>query len=193
MRLPPPHDLLILALWVLWAIYWGIAAIGTKAVLWREGWRSRLFYMAPVAVGIVLVSSRRLMPAWLGAPLIAPAAPGLYGAGVTLALCGFAIAIWARRRLGGNWSGLVTLKRDHELVRSGPYRFVRHPIYTGLLLAVIGTELAANQRRGIAIVALILFGITRKIRIEERLMDETFGAQYAAYRAEVRALVPGIW
>jgi protein-S-isoprenylcysteine O-methyltransferase Ste14 len=92
--------------------------------------------------------------------------------------------------LGRNWSAAVTLKHAHELIRSGPYARVRHPIYTGLLLAFLGSAIACGEPRALLGVAIILFAFVRKLRIEETLMRATFPAEYARYRAEVPALLP---
>ena len=92
--------------------------------------------------------------------------------------------------LGRNWSGVVTVKQDHELIRSGPYRYVRHPIYTGLLIAFAGSAIARGEWRGILALAIVFAALWRKLRLEERWMIETFGDAYLRYRAEVRALIP---
>ena len=103
---------------------------------------------------------------------------------------GLGISIWARRVLGRNWSGIVTVKQDHELIRTGPYRYVRHPIYTGLLLAILGTALIFGEWRGLIAFVIFTAAIMLKVRTEERFMDESFPEQYARYRAEVPALLP---
>ena len=90
-----------------------------------------------------------------------------------------------RAWLGRNWSAEVTVKHDHELVRSGPYALVRHPIYTGLLLALIGTALGVGNGRALIGLVLIVAALLRKVAIEERFMSEQFGDAYARYRAEV--------
>ena len=105
---------------------------------------------------------------------------------------GLGFAVWARRCLGRNWSGIVTVKQGHELIRSGPYALVRHPIYTGLLLAILGTASAIGEWRGLIAFVLITAGFVLKLRIEEDFISETFGEQYARYRAEVPALIPFI-
>jgi protein-S-isoprenylcysteine O-methyltransferase Ste14 len=92
--------------------------------------------------------------------------------------------------LGRNWSATVTVKDQHELIRRGPYRFVRHPIYTGMLLAFLGTAIAQDQWRSLLAFVLVWLALWRKWRLEERFMQETFGEQYAAYRREVPAVVP---
>ena len=87
----------------------------------------------------------------------------------------------------------VTLKQDHELIRGGPYRWVRHPIYTGLLLALMGSAIAMNEWRGLIGVALITLALLRKIVVEERFLTEQFGDDYRRFRAAVPALIPRPW
>jgi protein-S-isoprenylcysteine O-methyltransferase Ste14 len=94
--------------------------------------------------------------------------------------------------LGTNWSGTVTIKQDHELITGGPYRFVRHPIYSGLLLAFIGTALARGEWRGVLAVALTFVAFWRKLRIEEQWMRQQFGVAYEEYARRVAALAPHI-
>ena len=102
------------------------------------------------------------------------------------------MAIWARVALGRNWSGTVTIKQYHQLIRTGPYSVVRHPIYSGLLLALLGTALAVGETRGlVALAGAFLMGIF-KARTEERFMIEQFGSQYEDYRKRTKALVPFI-
>jgi protein-S-isoprenylcysteine O-methyltransferase Ste14 len=114
--------------------------------------------------------------------------PFWVGAAVTAA--GLLFAVWARRHIGRNWSGIVTLKKDHELVTSGPYALVRHPIYTGLVLAFAGSAVARAEWRGVLAVVIVLWALWRKLRVEERWMREQFGDAYEAYRRRVSALIP---
>jgi len=100
--------------------------------------------------------------------------------------------VWARIYLGRNWSGVAALKADHEPVTSGPYGLVRHPIYSGLALAFIGTALALGQWRGVLAVVLMLIAIWHRVAVEERLMRQQFGAAYDAYVRCVRAWLPRI-
>jgi protein-S-isoprenylcysteine O-methyltransferase Ste14 len=101
-----------------------------------------------------------------------------------------AFAVWARRHIGSNWSGTVTVKTDHVLVRTGPYGWARHPIYTGLLTAILGTAIARGDLRGLLGVVLCTIAFVIKLRIEERWMREVFGEEYRRYSKEVPALVP---
>jgi len=185
------HQYAISLLWLAWLIYWCIAAIGAKATRRREGIASRLSHIVPLALGIVLLSVRTPV-AWLDARVL-PRAAGWFWLGLCLVVLGIAVSVAARVWLGGNWSGTVTLKQDHELIRTGPYRWVRHPIYTGLLLAVLGSAIALGEWRGAVGLALIAAALLRRIAIEERFLIQQFGAGYLGYRAEVAALVPMPW
>jgi len=106
---------------------------------------------------------------------------------------GFGFAIWARVHIGRNWSAGINLKQDHTLIRTGPYALVRHPIYSGLLLVVLGKALGQGKVAGLLAFAILLIEWKRKSLIEERLMAETFGEEYERYRAEVKGLVPAVW
>ncbi len=112
------------------------------------------------------------------------------GAAVTTA--GLAFAVWARAYLGSNWSRSVTIKQDHQLIVSGPYAFVRHPIYTGILTGFLGTAIALAQVRGVIVLVMIGLVLWAKLRMEERWMRSQFGATYETYSNRVAALVPFI-
>jgi protein-S-isoprenylcysteine O-methyltransferase Ste14 len=112
------------------------------------------------------------------------------GAAITVA--GILFAVWARRHIGANWSRFVTIKQDHELITTGPYALVRHPIYTGLLTAFLGTAIATTQLRGLIAFALIAISLLYKLRLEEQWMRAQFGDTYADYSRRVAALVPFI-
>ena len=110
-----------------------------------------------------------------------------------LATLGFAFTWWARIHLGRFWSAAVTLKADHTLIRSGPYAITRHPIYTGLLLAVLATALARGSLSGLLGFGLILLGLVLKLRQEEQFLNTQFGSAYDAYKKDVPALIPRLW
>jgi protein-S-isoprenylcysteine O-methyltransferase len=113
--------------------------------------------------------------------------------GVILTFGGAALAIWARYILGGNWSASVTVKRDHALICTGPYAIVRHPIYTGLLLASLGAAIAFADLKGFLAPPLLAFAWRRKSLIEEEFMRSEFGDEYTAYAAHVKSLIPFVW
>jgi protein-S-isoprenylcysteine O-methyltransferase Ste14 len=114
--------------------------------------------------------------------------------GVVLVLSGVGFAIWARLVLGHNWSGmLMTVREGQHLVQSGPYAIVRHPIYTGLFAAILGTALTIGTLASWLAVAAGLAGILIRVEVEERLMAAEFGAAHAAYRTRTRKLIPFVW
>ena len=137
------------------------------------------------------MASGGLRGTWLATQLL-PYSLAQYWIGAAVATAGLAFSVWARVHLGKFWSGNVTLKPGHRLIRSGPYALVRHPIYTGILLAMLGTALALDQFRGVLALVIATQAFVRKLRIEEHWLTEELGSEYVQYRREVKALVPGI-
>jgi protein-S-isoprenylcysteine O-methyltransferase Ste14 len=182
------HDL-IPSPWLIWLTGWAIASRHTKPVLRTEGIASRFLHLVPLCLGIALLMFRRAGGPWL-AIRIFPQTVWSFWIGTALIVLGLGCAAWARIHIAGNWSGTVTLKQDHSLTRSGPYRLVRHPIYTGLLIAILGSAIAEAEWRCLVALALITGSFLRKIAIEERFLTARFGDAYARYRAEVPALFP---
>jgi protein-S-isoprenylcysteine O-methyltransferase Ste14 len=178
---------MLAVLWVGWLIYWTVASSGVKPTARTTGWQNQIAYSAPLWAAAILLVNRHLGP--LSARFL-PERFWLEAAGVILTAAGLGFAIWARRHLGTNWSGEVTVKRDHELIRSGPYALARHPIYTGLALAFAGTAVAIGEWRGLLALALAVASFWYKLRIEERVMRETFGSAYDDYARDVKALIP---
>jgi protein-S-isoprenylcysteine O-methyltransferase Ste14 len=124
-------ELLIPALWIGWLLYWWIAARGAKAVQRRESALSRTLHTVPLALAAWLLAASRVPIALLNLP-VAPRSLALYAAGVIVTAVGLAFSVWARVHIAGNWSATVTIKKDHALVRDGPDRYVRHPIYRSI-------------------------------------------------------------
>ena len=183
------HAGLFPALWLAWAVYWVVQSRGNKASRRIESPASRLAHAIPLLIAALLLW-RPTLPGGFLCGRILPATPATFFTGAALTAFGLALSVWARVHLGRNWSGVVTLKEDHELVRSGPYAWVRHPIYTGLLLAFVGSAIARGEWRGVLAVALVVAALWRKLELEERWMIETFGAAYLSYRIDVPALIP---
>ncbi len=183
---------LILSLWLLLLAVWLAGAFTAKRIARRQSAGSRAVQMLLVVSAYVLLFDSDTAIGWLGRRFAKPGV-GTAWTGAALTAAGVAIAIWARAILGGNWSAAVTVKNDHEFVERGPYRLVRHPIYSGFSLAAVGTALAIGQLRGVVAVGLMLLGWRLKWPIEERFMVEEFGDRYREYRKRVRALIPGIW
>jgi protein-S-isoprenylcysteine O-methyltransferase Ste14 len=165
------------------------AARGVKQTERQESRASRLTYHVPLIAGGVLLA----FPNILGTALEGAFVP--HGAfwrwlGTLMVATGLGFAVLARVWLAGNWSATVTVKQAHELIRSGPYALVRHPIYTGMLFALAGTAVWLGNWRALIGFALIAGAFVHKLRIEEKFMAEQFGDDYARYRAQVAALIP---
>jgi len=176
------------ALWIGFYILWLLWATRIKQTERRERGFTYFLHRLLVAAGFVLIFLD-LPVNWFHRRLL-PGTPWLPVLGVAIAVGGFAFAIWARSHIGRNWSSAVTAKVQHELIRSGPYRWVRHPIYSGLLLAILGTVLVQNQVRGLVALVLVYAGWKIKSRLEEQMMVSTFGDQYMAYAKSTGALFP---
>jgi protein-S-isoprenylcysteine O-methyltransferase Ste14 len=179
-------------LWGLWVATWLLAAWWSARTVARESPGSRLLYTLLMGSGSVLLFFRPDRFGPLGR-LVLPHTLGIAWVGVALTAVGLGFTVWARIQLGRFWSGTVTLKEGHELVRSGPYAVTRHPIYTGLLLALIGSAMARGTLGGLLGLALLTFGIVVKVRLEEGILLRHFGDAYQSYRAQVPTLIPRPW
>jgi len=177
------------ALWIAWATYWWVLARDVKATQRHEPLAARLIYTVPLMLAILLYFANRISLPILGERFL-PSAPWQFWIGLLFTAAGLLFSVWARRHLGRNWSGTVTIKKDHELIMTGPYAMVRHPIYTGLLLAFVGATIARGEWRAILALILCTGSFWWKLRREERWMRETFGDEYRAYSQRVAALVP---
>jgi protein-S-isoprenylcysteine O-methyltransferase Ste14 len=186
------HRWLFPAVWMAWAFYWWLTSSDVKETTRREPVLSRVLHLGPMLVGAAILWSPNLPLAGLNERFM-PWAAWAYWAGLAVTVGGLAFAVWARRHIGRNWSAIVALKQDHELVTGGPYALVRHPIYTGLLFGFLGSAIALGQWRGLLAVAIVYLALLRKYKLEERWMRERFGVAYDAYRARVKALVPFIF
>jgi len=189
-RDPQFYRHLILWAWCAWALYWLIASIGNKATQRREPLGSRLAHVLPLLIGGVLLGVRELPWAAVLGTRLWPRSFLIYCVGFAILIAGLAFAVWARVHLGRNWSGSVTVKAGHELIRSGPYACVRHPIYTGLITAVLGTAIISGTLRAALGLVIITLSLVRKLRTEEAFMRDTFPGEYQRYCAQVPALIP---
>ncbi|MGO9934918.1 MAG: methyltransferase family protein [Steroidobacteraceae bacterium] len=185
------YNFLFAGMWLAWAIYWLALSVRVKPTARQESVFSRLSYVLPLLVAGVLVFAPRLSIPVLDARFLPVAGWRVWvGIGAALNLAGLLFTVWARTHLGRNWSGVVTVKEGHELVMSGPYRWVRHPIYTGLVLAFAGLAIARGEWRGVVALLIVTGAFWRKLRIEEQWMLEQFGDQYRNYSQRVAALIP---
>jgi protein-S-isoprenylcysteine O-methyltransferase Ste14 len=175
--------------WIAFLIYWQVKAINTKTTQRLEPLFSRILRVLVFLIAIVLLSIPRIPLPWLYVQLWPSGyLPFWLGAAVTVA--GLLFAVWAREHLGSNWSRSVTIKEGHELITTGPYAVVRHPIYTVILAGFFGVAIAISQVRGFIVFILIFLVFWAKFRMEEEWMRSQFGEIYAAYSRQTAALVP---
>jgi protein-S-isoprenylcysteine O-methyltransferase Ste14 len=183
-------DFIIVGCWIFFFGYWLVSALHGKKIVERQSIASALAHRIPVGIGWFLLLFRGL-----GTPLdnrVIPRTDLTLVAGTTVCVLGLLVTIWARRTLAGNWSSDVTFKQDHELVRAGPYRFVRHPIYTGLLVMALGTAIEIGRLRCWIGLAVVGVGFWIKLKQEERLLRRHFPDEYPVYERQVKALVPWV-
>ena len=183
-------------IYILWIVFffcwwaWGLKAKRAKRRQSITSYLSQSVLLIPVFWLLLWpifpdeILGWRTLPASVVTPYVA----------IAFMLAGFGLAIRARRHLGGNWSAIVTVKRDHELVRAGPYAVVRHPIYSGFSLSALGLAFLNNgDVRSIVAICLVLLGWRRKFQLEEKFMQEEFGDEYLEYKRHVKALIPFVW
>jgi protein-S-isoprenylcysteine O-methyltransferase Ste14 len=177
-----------IALYFFFGLYWVIAARNTAAAKSSEARASFLLHQVLLNVSLMLLFVRipGLKGRWL------PVSPFLAPVGIAIQAGSTILAIWARRHLGRNWSAAITAKVDHQLIRSGPYRFVRHPIYTAMFGMYVGIALASGEWHALVGVIMLAVAYWRKIRLEERNLRTVFGSEYDAYRRDSWALIPGL-
>lgn len=177
--------------WLTLGVYWLIGMAGTKKVAVDENSGLRVLRLAFIAALFVLLGTDWLRIGPLGWRFV-PLDSAITWVGVLITGAGVALAIWARWRLGRNWSDKVVLKVDHELIRSGPYRYLRHPIYTGILVALAGTALVIGEWRGV--VAVILMGTNYYIKAtrEEKILAANFGEAFAEHKKRTGFFLPGM-
>jgi protein-S-isoprenylcysteine O-methyltransferase Ste14 len=181
---------IVMVLWMAWLVYWLISAANAKPAVRHESNWSRASYIIPIVIASILLSIPPIPRGEFLFSRFLPPGIDAYWPGVILIVAGLAFTVWARRRLGRNWSGTVQVKKDHQLISDGPYRFVRHPIYTGILVAFLGTAVVVGHWGGILAVLIAFGSFWRKLTLEERFMRETFGSVYEEYRGRTAALIP---
>lgn len=178
-------------LWLGIFVIWAISGLAVKRTVGShaEG-RSRAALWVVMLAWFLLLNPRiGGPPAWR----FVPASQPVLLAGLALTIAGLGLSLWARFYLGRNWSGLVEIKEDHQLMRAGPYSIVRHPIYSGFLFATLGTALVYGEIRGLVSCVLILAAWGYKSRLEEAALAAQFGAEYEQYRKRVKGMIPFVW
>ena len=176
-----------LVLWVIFGLYWGIAGLNSAPTRSSESWVSTYFHQFLLCAAFLLLILR---VSGLNGWFLPPRLHFVVAVGAVVQAGFILLAVWARRHLGRNWSAEVRIAVDHELVRTGPYRFLRHPIYTAMLGMFLGTAIASSQYHALIGLALLLVAYLRKTRLEDQILAQTFGADYDAYRRHTWALVP---
>jgi protein-S-isoprenylcysteine O-methyltransferase Ste14 len=175
--------------WLIFLLYWLLASLRVNKIERREPAGEKFLRIAVSFAAFVLLYNdgprfgafnRRFLPEryWT------------FALGAALTWAGVAFAIWARYHIGRYWSASVALKAGHELIRTGPYARIRHPIYTGILLAVAGSALAIGRYRGLVAFALILCGFIWKSKREEALLSGQFGAAFEEHRRHTGFFLP---
>lgn len=181
----------VTVLWGVWGAGWLLAARSAAPAVSRDSRPWGAVHLILLAAGLLVVIPRA--PSGFLGHALAPAGPGGRWLGAGLTALGLGFAAWARAHLGRFWSSAVALKEGHVLVRTGPYRMTRHPIYTGLIAAAAGTALVRGTAGAALGAALLALGLVLKLRREERLLLRHFGPAYETYRREVPCLVPHLW
>lgn len=178
-------------LWSVMIVFWLLTAIGQKRAIFRESMgNSATFRIGSIVAALLMFSG------WAAVGVLAwrvtPQSETMQWLALFIGVAGFALAFWARILLGGEWSAQVTLKQDHRLIVAGPYAVVRHPIYSGLLLAMLGTAMAGGELRMYLATAVFFAAFWSKSRLEERLLVRAMGSRYVEYQRHTFALIPGL-
>ena len=183
----------IIICWAIFLIYFLASAFFTKRAIERRGWRVRVLFAAILACGFVLIRyaivSEAAFSVGVGG-LMWPRSFILNLIADTVTLIGLMVVLWARTVLGGNWSVNPEFKEKHELITRGPYHYVRHPIYSGILLMLLGFIIAYGRVLALLIFAIFFVGILVRSRQEEKLLAKHFPKEYPEYKARVKALIP---
>jgi len=174
--------------WLTLAAVWSIRALGVKKALRRESSVSRLYHLLFMTAVFALLFRHDFRIGRLGLRIITSAEAAY--AGLVVTVLGAAFAIWARWTVGQNWSATVAVKEDHSFVDCGPYRIVRHPIYAGILLAMLGTALVYGEAGCFLAVSLAFVAWWLKARMEEEFMTQQFGEDYRRYQRNVGQFIP---
>jgi protein-S-isoprenylcysteine O-methyltransferase Ste14 len=175
--------------WWAFAAYWTVSALWVRKTKVIEPFLPRMIHFSVGTIALLMLAFRGFLPGPMTWQLW-PQNAFTFWTGAAVMLAGLGFAVWARIHLGRFWSGAITLKEGHRLIRSGPYQFVRNPIYTGILTGVAGTAIALGQVCGLVALAILFADYSWKIHREERLLAGEFGEEYAAYCRSVPALVP---
>jgi len=166
-----------------------VGALKTRATRERESAASRIAILLIEVTGYGLIFSPSAGIGFLGTRFI-PRTMVSAIVGVVLTWSGIGLAIWARYHLAEYWSARITIKEDHQLIRTGPYAHLRHPIYSGLVLATIGSTVVIDEWRCVFGVCLVLTGYCLKARKEETMLSQQFGDAFREHQKHTGFLIP---
>ncbi len=176
--------------WIVLVVYWAAAAVRTRRAEKTESAGSRYSLMALLSTGYGLIFlNEKISIGVLHQPIVTPNAPSAI-TGVVLTWLGIGLALWARWHLAENWSARITIKQGHELIQTGPYARLRHPIYSGLDLATIGTVLVINRWGGVVGTAVVIVAYWIKARKEEAMLSARFGEAFQEHCRRTGFLFP---
>jgi len=175
--------------WAAWAILWAAMAFFSKSNKRRESPGQRLQHVIPAMLGFLLLFREGVGSPWFTRAIF-PDDPVLMLVCVALTMLGLLFSVWARLALGSNWSGTVTIKANHQLIRRGPYRFIRHPIYTGMLTALLTTAITQRLVSGVLGFAVVYFALYRKALREESFLSQEFGDAFAEHQRHTGMFLP---
>lgn len=178
-----------LSCWTIFYIYWLVSAFVTKRTAAREPVSESVIYRIPLVAAVVILVWAWRMPEPMSARVIRPSF-GVSLLAMALSLTGLCTCVWARAVLGRNWSSRVVVKVEHELVHAGPYRYVRHPIYTGMILMFSANVILGGRVGAILALFLFVYGFVLKLRREECTMTKQFPSAYPEYVKRTKLLVP---
>jgi protein-S-isoprenylcysteine O-methyltransferase Ste14 len=178
-------------IWTVLCLYWILSALRIKPVKSRESLGQRLSYVLPLALGLTLLFNPRAHYSWLGIRFALDTI-AVAVAGILLTAEGVALAMWARLVLGKNWSAAVIIRKNQELIRMGPYRITRHPIYTGMLLGLLGTAVVVDEVRSLLALVILGLGFYLNARKEEVFLLREFGAGFEAHAKHNGMFLPRV-
>ncbi len=179
-------------MWFAITIYWIISALFVKKTVKRQPAQERMVYIICVLVAFCLLFENYISFTFLYHPVLFQSEIWKM-AGLLTCAAGLIFALTARIYLGENWSGTITIKKNHQLIQSGPYRITRNPIYTGFLIAFAGCAITLGQLKGWLGIIFLLTAMLIKIKKEEEFMNEVFGTSFQTYKSKVKRLIPGIY
>ena len=175
--------------WGLWVILWLAMAFLSKSTKRRESPAQRLGHVVPAVLGFLLIFHQGFGGAVLTLRIV-PEHAALNATCVLATIAGLVFSVWARLALGSNWSGTVTIKKDHKLIRTGPYRWIRHPIYTGMLAALLATAITQGLLSGLLGFCLVYVALFRKARREESFLAQEFGPGFDEHKQHTGMFLP---